>query len=280
VLRGELDDETRARLLAQREKRKQPLRDDKAIASWNGLMLAALAQGGRVGPAIALAEFLLGPLSTQEGRLHRTWRNGVAKGIGYLEDYADVAYGLMELHVATGDPRWLREAHRLATLAVELFADGEGGGFFQTPWDGEQLVARKKELDDHPTPSGNAMLAYVLLRLARIWGDDDLERRAVSVLRIVRDALPRAPSAFGWLLVALHQHLAPHRELAIIGAPDAEVARAAIAGAAETDVIAFGPADDVPLLAGRTEVDGEAAVYVCERFACALPVTEPSELAR
>jgi len=279
VLRGELDDETRARLLAQRAQRTQPLRDDKAIASWNGLMLAALAQGGRVEPAVRLAEFLLGPLSTPEGRLHRTWRDGVAKGTGYLEDYADVAYGLMELHVATGDARWLREAHRLATLAVDLFADDDGGGFFQTPRDGEQLIARKKELDDHPTPSGNAMIAYVLLRLARIWGDDELERRAVSVLRIVRDALSRAPSSFGWLLVALDQHLAPNREIAIVGSSDAPVAKAAVAGAAETDVIAFGPADDVPLLLGRTELDGKAAVYVCERFVCALPVTDPADLA-
>jgi uncharacterized protein YyaL (SSP411 family) len=278
VLRGDLDDETRARLLMERAQRPQPLRDDKAIASWNGLMLAALAQAGRVEPAIRLAEFLLGPLSTPEGRLHRTWRDGVAKGTGYLEDYADVAYGLMELHVATGEPHWLKEAHRVATMAIELFADDEGGGFFQTPRDGEQLVARKKELDDHPTPSGNAMLAYVLLRLARIWGDDELERRGVSVLRIVRDALTRAPSAFGWLLVALHQHLAPHREIAVAGLPEAPVARAAVEGAAETDVIAFGPADDVPLLEGRTEVDGKTAVYVCERFACALPVTDPALL--
>jgi uncharacterized protein YyaL (SSP411 family) len=283
VLRGELDDETRARLLEERSRRAQPLRDDKAIASWNGLMLAALAQAGRVEPATELAEFLLGPLSTPEGRLHRTYRrtgagDGVAKGSGYLEDYADVAYGLMELHVASGDPRWLREAHRLATLAVHLFADDEGGGFFQTPADGEQLVARKKELDDHPTPSGNAMIAYVLLRLARIWGDDELERRAVSVLRLVRDSLPRVPTSFGWLLVALDQHLAPHREIAIVGRSDAPVVRAALASAAETDVIAFGPAEDVPVLAGRTEVDGRAAVYLCERFACRLPVTEPSEL--
>ena len=242
-------------------------------------MLAALAQGGRIEPAVALAEFLLGPLSTSDGRLHRTWRDRVAKGTGYLEDYADVAYGLGELHVATGDPRWLLEAHRLATLAVELFADPEGGGFFQTPADGEQLVARKKELDDHPTPSGNAMLAYVLLRLARIWGDDELERQGVSVLRLVRDSLERVPSAFGWLLVALDQHLAPHRELAIVGGHDAPVAIAALAQAQPTDVIAFGPSADVPLLAGRTEVDGRTAVYLCERFACALPVTEP-ELVR
>ena len=277
VLRGDLDDEARARLFEIREQRPKPARDDKAIASWNGLMLAALAQAGRVEPATALAEFLLGPLSGDNGRLHRTWRAGVAKGTGYLEDYADVAYGLQELHVATGNPRWLRESHRLATTAVELFGD-EDGGFFQSPSDGEQLVARKKELDDHPTPSGNAMLAYVLLRLARIWGDDELERRGVSVLRAVRDMLPRAPTSFGWMLVALHQHLAPHREIAIVGRPDAPVAKAALARAAETDVVAFGPAEDVPLLAGRSEVDGRATVYLCERFACRLPVTEPDEL--
>jgi hypothetical protein len=280
VLRGELDDATRERLFAVREQRPKPLRDDKAIASWNGLLLAALAQGGRVAPATALAEFLLGALSSTDGRLHRTWRDGVAKGTGYLEDYADVAYGLMELHVAGGDPRWLLEAHRLAMLAIDLFADDDAGGFFQAPRDGEQLVARKKELDDHPTPSGNAMLAYVLIRLGRIWGDDELERRGVSVLRLVRDALTRAPSAFGWLLVALDQHIAPHREVAIVGAPDAPVAQAALALAAPTDVIAFGPADGIPLLDGRTEVDGKAAVYLCERFACRLPVTEPELVLR
>jgi uncharacterized protein YyaL (SSP411 family) len=273
VLRGELDDEQRARLLAIRIERPQPLRDDKAIASWNGLALAAFAQAGRVETAVRIAEFVLGPLSTADGRLHRTWRNGIARGTGYLEDYADVAYGLMELHTATGEPRFLLEAHRLARVALTLFADDERGGFFQAPVDGERLVARKKEIDDHPTPSGNAMLAYVLLRLARIWGDDELERRGVSVLRLVRAGLERSPTSFGWMLVALHQHLAPHRELAIVGEPDAEVARRFVASAAPTDVIAFGPADGVPLLEGRTEVDGKTAVYVCERFACALPVT-------
>jgi uncharacterized protein YyaL (SSP411 family) len=273
VLRGELADEERGRLLELRARRPQPLRDDKAIASWNGLALAALAHGGRVDEGRRLAEFLLGPLSTPDGRLHRTWRGGVAKGTGYLEDYADVSYGLMELHAAAGEPRYLREAHRLALLAVELFADDDGGGFFQTPVDAEELVARKREVDDHPTPSGNSMLAYVLLRLARIWGDDELERSAVSVLRLVGDGMARAPTAFGWMLVALQQHLAPHRELAIVGDAAAPVARRALAEAAPTDVVAFGPADGVPLLEGRTEVDGKTAVYVCERFACSLPLT-------
>jgi uncharacterized protein YyaL (SSP411 family) len=117
------------------------------------------------------------------------------------------------------------------------------------------------------------MLAYVLLRLARIWGDAELEERAVSVLRLVRDAIARAPTSFGWMLVALDQHLAPHRELAIVGDRNATIAREYAEAAAPTDVIAFGPAEDVPLLAGRTEVDGKTAVYVCERFACRAPVT-------
>jgi uncharacterized protein YyaL (SSP411 family) len=272
IVRGALDDETRAHLFAIRDEREKPARDDKAIASWNGLLLAAFAQAGRVDRGRALAEFLLGPLSTG-GRLHRTFR-GEAKGTGYLEDYADVAYGLMELHVATGEPRWLHEAHRLATLAVDLFADDEHGGFFQTPRDGERLVTRKKEFDDHPTPSGNAMLAFVLLRLARIWGDAELEQRARGVLELLRDSMTRMPTAFGWALVALDQHLAPYRELAIIGPRGAPVAAAALATARPTDVVAFGPDDAIPLTAGRPLVEGRPAVYVCERFACSAPVTD------
>jgi len=284
ILRGRLTAAERATLRELRERRPKPLRDDKAIAAWNGLMLAALAESGRrleradwLDAARELAEFLLGPLS-DGGRLHRTWRNGVAKGTGYLEDYANVAQGLYELHVATGELRWLYEAHRLARLAVELFGDEELGGFFLTPSDGEVLVARQKDLDDNPTPSGNSMLAFVLLRLARIWGDDELEQRAVGVLRLVRDVIPRAPSAFGWALCALDLHLSPPRELAIVGGPDSEVARAALRGLDANAVVAFGPGDDVPLLAGKTLVDGLPAVYVCERFACRAPVTEPDLL--
>jgi uncharacterized protein len=181
--------------------------------------------------------------------------------------------------VATGELRWLEEARRLALLAVELFGDEEHGGFFLAPAEGEQLVARKKDLFDHPVPSGNSMLAYVLLRLARIYGDDELERRGVDALRVVGDSLARAPHAFGWALCALDLHLSPPREVAIVGLPEAAVARAALEPFEPTTVVAFGPADDVPLLAGKTAQGAEAAVYVCERFACRAPVTDPAELA-
>jgi uncharacterized protein YyaL (SSP411 family) len=285
ILRGELDAEVRARLLAEREQRPKPLRDDKAIASWNGLALAALAEAGRrleredlVAEARTLAEFVLGPLSTAEGRLFRTWRAGQARHGGVLEDYADVANGLYELHVATGELRWLIEARRLALLAVDLFADEEGGGFFLTPVDGEQLVSRKKDFDDNPTPSGNSMLAYVLLRLGRIWGDAELERSAVGVFRYVAPALPRAPSAFGHALTALDLHFSPPREIAVIGPPDSEVARAALAPFEPNAVVAFGPSEEVPLLQGKDYVGGRPAVYVCENFVCRAPITEPAAL--
>jgi uncharacterized protein YyaL (SSP411 family) len=285
IVRGELDPELRLRLFEEREQRPKPLRDDKAIASWNGLALAALAEGGRrlerpdlVEAARACADFLLGPLSTPDGRLFRTWREGRSKHTGVLEDYADVANGLYELHLATGELRWLQESRRLALLAVELFADSEHGGFFLTPADGEQLVTRKKDLDDHPTPSGNSMLAYVLLRLARLWGDPELERQAIGVFRLVTRMLPQAPSAFGHALCALDLHFSPPREIAVIGPPDADVARAALAPFQPNTVVAFGPSEDVPLLHGKGLVDGRPAVYVCENFACQSPVTEPASL--
>jgi uncharacterized protein YyaL (SSP411 family) len=285
IIRGALDPELRARLFEEREPRRRPLRDDKAIASWNGLALAALAEAGRrlgrddyLDAARSLGEFLLGPLSTAEGRLYRSWRAGQAKHAGVLEDYADVANGLYELHIATGELRWLEESRRLAVLAVDLFGDPADGGFFLTPRDGEELVARKKDFDDHPTPSGNSMLAYVLLRLSRLWGDQELERQAVGVFRFVAPLLPRAPSAFGHALNALDLHFSPPRELAIVGPPDSEVARAALAPFDPNAVVAFGPSDEVPLLAGKDLVDGRPAVYVCEAFACQAPVTEARAL--
>ena len=275
VLRGELDEDTRKRLLAIRAGRPQPARDDKVITSWNGLALAALAEAGRtlgradvLARAVELAELLTG------GEIVRSRRAGRASGPGFLDDYANLAHGLYELHVATGDLRWLRESRRIAVEALERFGDDEHGGFFMTPRDGEELVARKKDFDDHPTPSGNSMLAYVLLRLARIWGDDEHERRAASVFRLLLPLLARAPSAFGWTLAALDLYLAPPRELALIAEPSDAIAQQALSRWDPNAVVAFGPAEDVPLLAGKGRVDGKPALYACERFVCRAPVTD------
>ena len=195
-------------------------------------MLAALAEAGRrldredwLDAAARSREFLLGPLS-DGGRLHRTWRDGVAKGTGYLEDYADVAHGLLRAARRDRRPALAAESRRLALLAVELFADERARRLLPHAGRRRALVAPQKDLDDNPTPSGNSMLAFVLLRLARLWGDDELERRAVGVLRLVRDAIPRAPPAFGRALCALDLHLSPPRELAIVGDPDERRSRA------------------------------------------------------
>jgi len=286
VVRGELAPELRARLLAHRDRRPQPFRDDKALASWNGLALAALAEAGYrltredwLAAARGIGEFLLGPLSTDDGRLFRAIRDGRTSGLGFLDDYANAAHGLLELHAATGELRWLFEARRLALLAIELFADDEQGGFFLSPEDGDARVPRTKDLQDSPVPSGNSMLAYVLLRLSRVWGDDELERRGVSVLRLAEPALRRAPGFFAWMLCGLDLWLSPPQEIAIAGEVDAPVARAALAPFRPNAVVAVGPSDDVPLLAGKQPVDGRTAVYVCERFACRAPVTEPEDVA-
>ena len=202
IVRGDLDAPTKARLLDLRSQRPQPFRDDKAIASWNGLALAALAESARrierddwLEAAVRLGDFLLGPLRGEDGRVLRSIRDGRVSGGGFLDDHANVAHGLVELHVATGDVRWLLEARRIADRAIELFADDERGGFFLAPHDGEALAARSKDLDDDPIPSGNSMMASVLVRLGRIWGDDAMIERGEGVLRLLAPAMERVPAS-------------------------------------------------------------------------------------
>jgi uncharacterized protein YyaL (SSP411 family) len=282
ILRGELSDSLRERLLAVRAEREQPLRDDKVVTSWNGLALAAFAEASwrlerpdYLEVALALARFLLDDMSDRDGLMYRTYRDGAAKIDGYLEDYGGVAHGLIELHGATGDLRWLQEARRIAA-AADRFWDDQRGAYFV---DDHGLVARRKEFDDHPTPSGNSMMAFVLLRLARIYGDDELERKAVSVFRLARPLVERAPTAVGHLLCALDLHFSPPREIAVVGDSD-ELRLAALDGFQPNTVFAFTgePTDEVALLAGKGLVDGRPAAYVCERFACQAPVTAPADL--
>ncbi len=219
ILRGALPHELRARLFAERETRPKPGLDDKAIASWNGLALAALAEAGRrlerdewLDAARSLGEFLLGPLSTPAGRLYRTHRNGVSKNTGFLEDYAEWQTVCNELHVATGELRWLEESRRLALLAVELFGDDARGGFFETPSDGEQLIARKKSFDDSSDAVRQLDARVRPPAARRIYGDGESERRAVGVYRLVVNGLRRAPGSFGWALCGLELHFSPPRE--------------------------------------------------------------------
>jgi len=198
-----------------------------------------------------------------------------------LEDHAFLLEALLTLYETTFDPRWYREAVQLADTMVERFSDGERGGFFTTAEDHEPLPARRKDLEDSPIPSGNSAAAFGLLRLALLSGDGKYERHALGVLRLLFPLAIRHPQAFGHVLRAVDFYLAPVREVAIVG-PQGE-AEALVRTVREDYrphvVLAGGPADGVPLLEGREPVDGHAAAYVCEHFACQAPVTSPEELA-
>ncbi len=283
-------DAIRAALLEVRLHRRQPGRDDKAIACWNGLALAALAQGGwrlrrpdLLAAARDCARFLLREMTGADGRLLRTYRDGSARIPAYLDDHAAVCHGLLELALATGEAEWLAPARRLAGDAAARFADERNGGFFQSAADAEQLVAPYKELDDNPTPSGNSLFAHVLIRLARIYAEPQLEVQAAGAMRLAVDGMRRAPHGFGQMLAALDLHLSDPREVAVVGrAADpatAALADAARAGFHPTVVYAFGDGDDpagIPLLEGRHAVGGAPAAYICERFACRAPLTDPA----
>jgi uncharacterized protein YyaL (SSP411 family) len=211
----------RSRLLAAREGRVRPELDDKRLTSWNALMISALADAGAalqepryLDAAVACAEFLLRDLRDEGGRLLRTYNHGQAKIDAYLEDHAFLIEALIVLFEATCEERWLDEATTLAGELIARFADSQHGGFFSTASDGEELIARRKDLEDTPIPSGASSAAMGLLRLAQLTGESEYERRAVSVLSLLQEIAPRHPGAFGHLLQAMHWQLSPARPIA------------------------------------------------------------------
>ncbi|MGZ6379172.1 MAG: thioredoxin domain-containing protein [Candidatus Limnocylindrales bacterium] len=280
--------EIQSALLAARGQRVRPGLDDKRLTSWNALMVAALAQAGAtlerpdyVEAAVACATFLLRDMRDPDGRLLRTFKDGRAHIDAYLEDHAYLVEALLTLYEATFDARWYAEARAMADTMIERFADEDHGGFFTTAADHREGFARQKDLDDSPIPSGGAAAAFGLLRLARLTGEFEYERHALDVLRVRAPIVGEHPHGFGHTLQALDFSLAPVREVAIAG-DDAGVAALAqvVRGAYRPHVVlAGGVPGGVPLLKGRTAVDGRAAAYVCVHFACQAPVTEPEALA-
>jgi uncharacterized protein YyaL (SSP411 family) len=251
-------------------------------------MLGALADAGAalrepryLDAAVRNAEFLWGRLRDDENRLLRTWKDGRARIPAYLEDHAFLLEALLTLYEATFDPRWFHAARETAATLVARFADDQRGGFFTTAIDEEPLVARRKDLEDMPIPSGGSAAAFGLLRLAALTGDHACEARAVGQLRLVHQLVPRHPLAFGHLAQAIDFHLAQVREVALVGDDVAELARVVREEFRPHVVAAGGDGRDdggVPLLAERPPVDGHATAYVCEHFSCRAPVTSPAEL--
>jgi hypothetical protein len=285
VRAGEAPAELKRRLHEVRSRRVWPGLDDKRLTSWNALMISALAEAGAVlertdylDAARSCADFVLRELRDERGRLLRTWKDGRAKLNAYLEDHAFLLEALLTLYESSFDPRWFAEARALADTMIERFADPEHGGFFETSSDHEQLVARRKDLEDHPIPSGNASAAYGLLRLAALTGEHEYERQAVGVFRLLHKVASRHPQAFAHLLQGLDFHLAPVQEVALVGPDVDDLERTVRAKFRPHLVLAGGEADGVPLLEGRETVDGRAAAYVCEHFTCQRPVTEADDL--
>ncbi|HWE11161.1 MAG TPA: thioredoxin domain-containing protein [Solirubrobacteraceae bacterium] len=273
--------EIRCKLFGARSQRVRPGLDDKRLTAWNALMISALAQAGAVfersdyiDAAVACAEFLVNRRDAQ-GRLLRTGQIP-----GYLDDHAYLLEALLTLYEATFDPRWFAEARKLADAMIDRFADGETGGFFTTAADHPEGFARRKDLDDSPVPAGGSSAAFGLLRLARLTGEDAYEQRALGVLRVLAPIVGRHPHGFGHALLAIDFYVAPVREVAIVGEPAErrELVRVVHGEYRPHVVVAGGDADGVPLLEGRGPVNGRAAAYVCERFSCRAPVTEPGEL--
>ena len=278
-------DEIKLRLREARERRVWPALDDKRLTAWNALMISALADAGAAlerpdyrDAAVACAEFVWRDMRDAGGRLLRTYNRGEARLGAYLEDHAFLLEALLTLYETTFDPRWFAAARELAETILARFRDPEHGGFFATADDHETLIARRKELDDSPIPAGASSAAFGLLRLAALTGERRYEEAALGVLRLLHVVAPEHPAAFGHLLQALDFHITPVKEVAIVG-PGAEPLERVVRGAFRPHlVVAGGPADGVPLLEGREPVDGRAAAYVCEHFACLRPVTEPGEL--
>jgi uncharacterized protein YyaL (SSP411 family) len=284
----------RTRLFNEREGRVRPGRDEKCLAAWNGLMLTAFAEAANIlarddyrEVAIRNADFIIENL-TENGRLLRTYKDGQAKLNAYLEDYAFVMEAMLALYEATFDLKYFDRARSLADTLIREFWDEAEGGFYFTSSDHEELITRTKDYLDNAIPSGNSVAALVLLKLSHLTQEPDYQRKAVTILRTVREPMSRYPSAFGYALGALDFYLSEPQEIAIVGHLDSHEVRLLIeeiysrfipnkvlAGATPEDT---GAAEAIKLLMGRTAVDGKATAYVCRNYTCLAPATSPEEL--
>jgi uncharacterized protein YyaL (SSP411 family) len=272
----------RLALLDARERRVRPARDDKVVAAWNGLAISGLCRAGYVEEAERAAD-LIWDVHLVDRRLRRVSRDGVVgTPAGVLEDHGCVAAGFLDLFQASGDSVWLERAGRILDLALTHFT-ADDGGFFDTADDAEALVTRPRDPADNAYPSGLSSMIHALSTYSAITGEGRHRDAAEAALATVAQVVERAPRFAGWSMAAARSMLDGPVEVAIVGEPGAD--RDALEQVARRDanavvVVADGPDDDVPLLAGRDAVDGRPAAYVCRHLVCERPVTTPDELGR
>jgi uncharacterized protein YyaL (SSP411 family) len=282
----------RRRLLAARAERPAPGRDDKIVAAWNGLAVAALAETGAyfdrpdlVDAAIAAADLLVRVHMDDRARLSRTSKDGRAgANAGVLEDYADVAEGFLALASVTGEGVWLEFAGFLLDQVIMQFTDPESGALYDTAADAERLIRRPQDPTDNATPSGWSAAAGALLSYAAQTGAEPHRTAAERALGVVKALGPRAPRFIGWGLAVAEALLDGPREVAVVGPEGHPLTKAlhrtALLGTAPGAVVAVGTpeSDELPLLADRPLVQGEPAAYVCRNFTCDAPTTDPDRL--
>ena len=286
----------RARLFEAREARIHPLKDDKVLTDWNGLMIAACALAGRafdeetyVDAARRAADFALTELRTPEGRLWKRYRSGSVAHAGMLEDYAFLSWGLIELFEATQEPRWLGAALELQETLHEHFLDDQRGGYFTAPDDGEALIVRPRDVYDGAIPSGNSVAASNLIRLARLTGRVELEERAWAVMNAFSGDLGRSPTGSTQMLCALDFALGPSFEIVVAGEPEAPATKEALAAlsrvfAPNKVVLLRAPGEDPPIArlapfaAAQEPVGGRTTIYLCEDFTCRAPTHDVAEV--
>ncbi|MFJ4581741.1 thioredoxin domain-containing protein [Streptomyces echinatus] len=283
----------RSRLLTERDGRPAPGRDDKVVAAWNGLAIAALAETGAyfdrpdlTEAALGAADLLVRAHLDEHGRLARTSKDGrVGPNAGVLEDYADVAEGFLALASVTGEGVWLDFAGLLLDHVLARFTDPEDGSLYDTASDAEQLIRRPQDPTDNAAPSGWTAAAGALLGYAAHTGSAPHRTAAERALGVVKTLGPRVPRFIGWGLAVAEALLDGPREVAVVGPAlederTAALHRTALLGVAPGAVVACGTpgSDEFPLLADRTLVDGAPTAYVCRGFVCDLPVTDPAAL--
>ncbi len=284
-------DETLAELGRLRSTRTRPQCDDKVIAAWNGLAIRALAEAaiplrdpGLLDAAIAAADFVLGTLRDESGRLHRSWRAGRLGPQGFCDDYAAMALGCLALYQATGEESWFVAGSDLAREMVTRFADPDGPGFFATSHDAEPLIARPQNLFDLPTPSDNALAAEVLLHMAALTGESEWWDRLDQALRLGAGHATAHPEGTAHHLAVLHTRLAPPLEVAIAGPTPGPLLAVVHAIYRPSVFVARGDGTGtsaVPLLNGRIpQPPGATSAFVCRGFVCDHPTNDPEVLSR